>query len=212
MKLAQFLTLMSRMLGAEEKTIRMIVRYLREAGLFTTGARGVNAPNITALDAARVFIAHMASPSPSKAVKDVQYFGALKPDLRATHTDFTFELGLDPNQSFEQVIVDILEKKIGYERLGFMGVIRLSENGDARLECEYVLQEFHHREQWTKMSEAIANRDTDEGKQRRLQGKTALDEMEAIQRSSSTKVQRSAEYDIGDLLEIGHELLGWEVE
>jgi hypothetical protein len=103
----------------------------------------------------------MASPSPSKAVQDVQYFGALKPDLRATHTDFTFELGLDPNQSFEQVIVDILEKKIGHERFGFMGVIRLSENGDARLECEYVLQEFHHREQWTKMSEASRNYQVD---------------------------------------------------
>ncbi|WP_139792939.1 hypothetical protein [Pseudophaeobacter leonis] len=212
MKLAQFLALMSRMLGAEEKTIRMIVRYLREAGLFTTGARGVNAPDITALDAARVFIAYMASQSPSKAVKDVLFFGALKPDIRASHTDFTSELGLNPNQPFERLIADILENKIGYTKLSYMGSIRLSESGDAWLECEYISQEFHHREQWMKMCDAIANRDTDEGKQRRLQGKTALDEMEAIQRSSSTKVQRSAEYDIGDLLEIGHELLGWEVE
>ena len=82
MKQAQFITLMSESLGVEEKTIKMIVRNLREAGLFTTGARGVNAPDIQPIDAVRVVIAVVASPSPGKAVRDVKYFGPLKPDCR----------------------------------------------------------------------------------------------------------------------------------
>lgn len=177
----------------------------------TSGA-WVNAPDITALDAARVFIAYMASPSPSKAVDDVLYFGALKPDIRETHSDFTHELGLGSEQTFEQVITDILKNEITYSTLGYMGVVRLSENGDARLECEYVSQEFHHREQWLKMRDDIAFRHSDEGKLLRLQGQVSPYEMEASQRSSKTKVQRSADYLVDDLREIGQQLLGWEVE
>ena len=212
MKLSQFISLLSAMLGAEEKTIRMIVRYLREAGLFTTGARGVNSPDITALDAVRVIIAHMASPSPSKAVKDVLYFGALQPDLRADQKDHTWPLGLDPNKTLEQALVDLLENTVSNYRLISWGMLRLSDTGDAWIEAEEYVQEYHHREQWTKMRDATDARGTDEGKRLRREGKSPLDEMESMARTTGTKVHRSAEYCIGDLHEIGFELLGWEVE
>ncbi len=200
------------MLGAEEKTIRMIVRYLREAGLFTTGARGVNSPDITALDAVRVIIAYMASPSSSKAVKDVLYFGALQPDLRADQNDHTWPLGLDPNKNLEQTLVDLLENRVSNYKLISWGMLRLSDTGGAWIEAQENVQEYHHREQWSEMRDATEARGTDKGKRLRREGKFPLNEMETIARTTGTKVHRSAEYCIADLQGIGIELLGWEVE
>jgi hypothetical protein len=58
-------------------TVALVVRQLREHGLLTTGARGVNAPPMTPLDAARVLIALLVTDSPLDAVKAVESFGSL---------------------------------------------------------------------------------------------------------------------------------------
>lgn len=46
--------------------------------MLTTGARGVNAPHMTTLDAARVTIAVLAGSIPTTAVEEVRYWGELQ--------------------------------------------------------------------------------------------------------------------------------------
>lgn len=202
MKQAQFINLMSYALGVEEKTIRLIVRNLREAGLFTTGARGVNAPDITPLDAVRVVIAVVASPSPSRAVRDVLYFGALKPDCREEWTDCTGPLGIDRDKTLEETLLDCIENRFSYESI-IGAYIQLSERGDALLHLAGGWQEFHQREQW---QAAMAQRSD---KSETVKTKV---EWEAMDRIAEVKVNRSAEYPLELLLEIGFEMIGWEVD
>lgn len=63
--------------------MKVYARFLKEAGLLTTGARGVNAPDMTYLDAARMTIALMATDSPAQCVDRVKQFGPLKHDPKA---------------------------------------------------------------------------------------------------------------------------------
>lgn len=58
-------------------SVKLYVRELREAGLLTTGARGVNAPHMTTLDAARLVIALLATDKPSECVERVKRFGPI---------------------------------------------------------------------------------------------------------------------------------------
>lgn len=64
MKSGPFINLVAEAYGIEAKTVRVYARALKEAGLFTSGARGVNAPHITPLDSARITIAILTTPSP----------------------------------------------------------------------------------------------------------------------------------------------------
>jgi len=68
---------MARAFGVPHKTMITYTRFLKEAGLLTTGARGVNAPHMTALDASRVTIALLASDAPGQAVERVKRFGSI---------------------------------------------------------------------------------------------------------------------------------------
>lgn len=205
MKQAQFITLMSESLGVEEKTIKMIVRILREAGLFTTGARGVNAPDITPLDAVRVVIAVVASTSPSRAVRDVQYFGGLKPDRREDWTDQTGMMGVDPDKTLEETLLDCLENRFPYEAI-IGGYIQLSERGDAHLHLANGWQGYHQREQWQAVKDEFA------GSNDQPKNKAVLETWEAMHRISNTKVNRSAEFPLEELHQIGFEIIGWEVD
>lgn len=62
----------------EESKVLGYARILREAGLLTSGARGVNAPSATALDAARLLIAMMLRAKKDDAATAVQLFGSFK--------------------------------------------------------------------------------------------------------------------------------------
>lgn len=65
-------------------------RRLREAGLLSTGARGVNAPEMTPLDAARFLIAVLTTPSPAQCVERVRRFGQIKysPDFKKIYRGY----------------------------------------------------------------------------------------------------------------------------
>jgi len=63
----------------EESKVQGYARILREAGLLTTGARGVNAPDATALDAARLLIAMMLRAKKDDAAEAVKLFGSFQP-------------------------------------------------------------------------------------------------------------------------------------
>jgi hypothetical protein len=77
MKSKEFNISVSRTFGIPEKTITSYTRFLKEAGLLTTGARGVNAPDMTPLDAARVTIALLTCSRPGQAVERVKQFGKM---------------------------------------------------------------------------------------------------------------------------------------
>jgi len=208
MKQAQFISLVSEILGIESKTIKVIVRNLREAGLFTTGARGVNAPDITALDAARVVIAAVASSSPGKAVKDVRCFGPMKPDVREDWMNFTANLGLSPEKTLEETLVDCLENRMAHA-LYFRAILRLSEMGDALIIGESNAQYYHNREQSVAMNETISKINTEEGK---AEFRSLWCETEATERIFTTKVNRWAELSLDLVRDIGYDLIGWEVD
>lgn len=78
MKSAAFIKLMAETLTMPESTATDYARRLKEAGLLSTGARGVNAPEMTPLDAARFLIAVLTTPSPAQCVERVQRFGQIK--------------------------------------------------------------------------------------------------------------------------------------
>ncbi len=77
MKSAAFIDAMAHVFNVPHKTMITYTRFLKEAGLLTTGARGVNAPHMTSLDAARVTIALLSSDSPGQAAERVKRFGAI---------------------------------------------------------------------------------------------------------------------------------------
>lgn len=78
MKSAAFVQMMSQSLTLPESTGTDYARRLKEAKLLSTGARGVNAPEMTPLDAARFLIAVLTTPSPAQCVERVKRFGQIK--------------------------------------------------------------------------------------------------------------------------------------
>lgn len=77
---------------------RSLSRYLREADLLTTGARGVNAPSATTRDAARLLIVMMLNSKLPFVVEDLRLVGqfvVLNPnDMPANFRPDTLEEGL----------------------------------------------------------------------------------------------------------------------
>jgi hypothetical protein len=190
MKQAKFITLVSDSLGVEEKTVKVVVRVLREAGLFTTGARGVNAPENTSLDAARVVLALTASPSPSRAAQDVSYFGALKADIREELHDATYELEIDRNHTLEELLVHCIDgRRLGQHEA--TAVLKLSDDGSAVIKGEFFYeQEFVQRDQWESFQK---NKDgLDSGEMARL-WLSSPEAKERLNRVLSTVINRSGE-------------------
>jgi hypothetical protein len=64
-------------LNLPEPTVSGAFRVLRESGLMTSGARGVNAPDMTYLDAARMLIAMLVNERPAYAESGARDFGQL---------------------------------------------------------------------------------------------------------------------------------------
>lgn len=78
MRAGPFLSAVAAGLRVEEKTVRVFAREMRLAGLLSTGARGVNAPDMTIEDLAKLIVAFLATDRPSKAVELLQYFGSMQ--------------------------------------------------------------------------------------------------------------------------------------
>ena len=66
MKIGPLISLLSSSYGLPETTVVVVARALREAGWLTSGARGVNAPDMSARDAARLSLALLTGEPPSK--------------------------------------------------------------------------------------------------------------------------------------------------
>lgn len=77
MKQGKFISAISDAYRIPQGTVRLYVRELNKAGLLTTGAHGVNAPDMTPLDAARVTIAILGTDKPTHAAQAVETYGNL---------------------------------------------------------------------------------------------------------------------------------------
>lgn len=107
MKSAPFISLLAKTYHVEEKTLVVYARFLREAGLLTTGARGVNAPNMLPLDAARLTIALLATESPARAVESVKRFAPMTINLADSTRSLNVDILGGADVTFERVLVRI---------------------------------------------------------------------------------------------------------
>ena len=80
MRSGPFIAALAQAYRADEATVKLFARFLKEAGLISSGARGVNAPHMTPLDAARMTVALLSTDSPARAVERVQRFGPMALD------------------------------------------------------------------------------------------------------------------------------------
>lgn len=92
MRQGPFIDLFSEVFGIEHKSVRVMTRALRDAGLLTTGARGVNAPDMTFRDAANLTVALLSGEPPSRIKCAAQrYLGARLWDVEIVeHPDTVF--------------------------------------------------------------------------------------------------------------------------
>lgn len=106
MQKGPFIKFIADALAEDERTVAIYVRELLNAGLLTTGARGVNAPHMIPLDVSRVSLAVLATDRPSQAVPMVKRYGA----MRAVTDNLTGDLSglLADNPTLEQVLVRII--------------------------------------------------------------------------------------------------------
>ncbi|WP_321830661.1 hypothetical protein [Thalassovita sp.] len=180
MKQSELISFLASELGSSEKTIKLIVRHLREAGLFTTGARGVNAPEMTVLDAVRIIVALLASSSPSRAPRDVKYFGNLRPDCRSERSNACVFMELDERKTLEETLLAFTA-----EPALNAGIVRISEDGSAHIRSDGGIQEYWQPED----TESFATSET-------------------AKRIGETVINRSAELPLEVLFDIGFAVSG----
>lgn len=68
MKHGTFISSLAKILCLDAAAVRQIARVIREAGHLTTGPRGVNAPDMSHLDSARMLLALLTGEPPSRVV------------------------------------------------------------------------------------------------------------------------------------------------
>ncbi|MBU3028953.1 hypothetical protein [Paracoccus marinaquae] len=128
MKSGSFISLISRVYRVDEKTVTLVARSLKEAGLLTTGARGVNAPNMIPLDAARMTIALLSTDSPAKMVEAVERYRDMK--LRTVEGDGNLPAYLfGDGPTLEQVLVRMFGAELDDEsHFGEFPYFEIQEN------------------------------------------------------------------------------------
>lgn len=78
MKIGPLISLLSSNYGLPQTAVVVVARALREAGWLTSGARGVNAPDMEARDAARLSLALLTGEPPSKVVSVFELLRSLQ--------------------------------------------------------------------------------------------------------------------------------------
>jgi len=125
-KSSAFISGVTSVLHLPEATVSGAFRGLRESGLMTSGARGVNAPDMTDLDAARMLIAMLVNERPAYAERSVRDFGQLvcinfhpaegarlssesREEFKRLSAGFTLQArGLANRHTFEQAVAELI--------------------------------------------------------------------------------------------------------
>ena len=136
MKAAAFNDAISYVFTTPLKTVTTYARFLKEAGLLTTGARGRNAPDMSPLDAARMTIALLTTTSPSQCVERVKRFGAIpfSPTFKKTYRDYE----TISRERFEELFEgDTLEDVLAY-------LFSIPQRLDVEEACKYFDDNVFH--------------------------------------------------------------------
>lgn len=112
MKPGMFNKMIAEAYRVEEKTVVVFTRALKEEGLLTTGARGVNAPDMIPRDASRTTIALLATDKPTRAAEMVRRFGGLLYVPSKSSGDHPPEFGIRDGITFEEVLTAIFTSDV----------------------------------------------------------------------------------------------------
>jgi hypothetical protein len=133
MRAGPFLSAVAAGLCVEEKTVRVFAREMRLAGMLSTGARGVNAPDMTIEDLAKLIVAFLATDRPSKALELLLYFGSMQL-LESTEAAPIQYMPSNPSHSFLELVelwcapAFTIPPSVRIEVSGMAGVSVLSES------------------------------------------------------------------------------------
>lgn len=100
-----FITLLSETYGLPEGSVAAVARVMREAGWLTTGARGVNAPEMTSVDAARMTLALLSGEPPGKVVEEFEFLRSLEANPPPPARGLTAGSGLDQPHCLEDGLI-----------------------------------------------------------------------------------------------------------
>ena len=104
MRIGPLITLLSSTYGLPEAGITLVARALREAGWLSTGARGVNAPEMAARDVARMTLALLSGEPPSKVVDEFAFLRGLQTDDMFPPDGFLSQDRVPVDHTLEDVI------------------------------------------------------------------------------------------------------------
>lgn len=113
--IGSFTVAFAEAIGGDLSGVKKLRTVLRDSGLFTTGARGVNAPDVVFLDGSRMLIASLVTDKPSLAKAAVEEFGSLpvsifqNVDIDEKEIAAPFLARLHDGLTFEQMLAAVLE-------------------------------------------------------------------------------------------------------
>jgi hypothetical protein len=105
MRMGPFISLLSKTYGLPESSVAVVARAMREAGWLTTGARGVNAPEMTVVDAARLTLALLSGETPGKVVEEFEFLRRLEATDPPPDSGFTAGSSLDQPHFLEDALL-----------------------------------------------------------------------------------------------------------
>jgi len=105
MKSSAFIKIVADAYKVEEKTVTLYARLMREAGLLTTGSRGINAPHMHPRDAVRLTIALLATSTAAHAVQMYQRFAGMTVQPDRSKGPHPVSLGVREGSTLELVLL-----------------------------------------------------------------------------------------------------------
>ena len=105
MKSGAFIKIVAEAYRVEEKTVSLYARLMKEAGLITSGARGVNAPHMHPRDAVRLTIALLATGTAAHAVKVYLRFAEMTYQPDRSKGPHPVSLGIHEGAMLESVLL-----------------------------------------------------------------------------------------------------------
>lgn len=105
MKSSAFIKIVAEAYRVEEKTVTLYARFMKEAGLITSGARGVNAPHMHPRDAVRLTIALLATGTAAHAVQLYQRFAGMAYQPDRSNGPHPVSLGVHEGATLESVLL-----------------------------------------------------------------------------------------------------------
>lgn len=128
MQSGPFITSTSEIYGVAAPTVKEFARILKANGLLSTGARGVNAPHMTALDAARMTLALLGTERPSQAAEAVRKFGVYTFDYEMSQVPAVQRGADDPGFPFD--VEEVLQAYFSDDlRFGLILEIKIEPSG-----------------------------------------------------------------------------------